>query len=204
MRMRDSKILGYDATGFYSYKSAAHLGDWKGDPGNNQIYTTIIPCDEDCPLTRSVSHTARNSTDTLRAESNWWDSVPPPSSWFTSLVDYTPWLTEQPLGKAVPHWVNEPTAVPAEFALGQNYPNPFNPSTVIEFTLPAASKVQVTVYNILGQVVTTLADHEFPAGRYQLTWDGTNERGRPVSSGIYFYRVVSDEGVESKKMALLK
>ena len=127
-----------------------------------------------------------------------------PSSWFTSLVDYTPWLTTPPLGKLVPQVDVQPTAIPADFALGQNYPNPFNPSTVIEFSLPTPSRAEVKVFNILGQVVKELADRDFPAGHHQLIWDGTDAKGRAVPSGIYFYRVLNGNRAESKKMVLLK
>ncbi|MBI5868078.1 MAG: T9SS type A sorting domain-containing protein, partial [candidate division Zixibacteria bacterium] len=201
LKMRHSVIRDYGRTGYSSYKSNSDLGVFKGEYGNNRI-STGAQCDE-C-VVRCVVHTAKTSSDTLKAEMNYWDSVPPPSWWFGGRVDYTPWLTSPPLGKVSSQLAAEPTVVPANFVVGQNYPNPFNPSTVIEFVLPKASRIRVTVYNVLGQVVKALADRVYPMGRHQLAWDGTDNVGRPAASGIYFYRVVTDESAESKKMVLLR
>jgi len=89
--------------------------------------------------------------------------------------------------------------LPTVFSLAQNYPNPFNPATEINFGLPVPSNVQLTVYNVLGQTVTTLVDGELPAGNHTITWDASS-----VSSGVYFYRLTTNQFVETKKMMLLK
>ena len=94
--------------------------------------------------------------------------------------------------------------IPGEFALKQNYPNPFNPTTQIQFDVPVASKVQLTVYNVLGQKVTTLVNEFKQAGAHTVTWNSTNSDGQSVSSGVYFYRVVADNFVKTRKMMLLK
>jgi len=94
--------------------------------------------------------------------------------------------------------------IPDGFALSQNYPNPFNPSTVINFNLPRLSKVEIEVYNILGQTVRNLVNEEKPAGLYSVTWDGRDNSGKTVSSGIYFYKIKTDDFSSSKKMILLK
>ncbi|RME21535.1 MAG: T9SS C-terminal target domain-containing protein [Candidatus Zixiibacteriota bacterium] len=94
--------------------------------------------------------------------------------------------------------------VPLSYTLGQNYPNPFNPTTRIRFTLPHATSVQLQVFNILGQRVTSLVDDVLPAGEHVVTWDGTNRAGKRVASGIYFYRLVTGDFVQTKKMLLLK
>jgi hypothetical protein len=95
---------------------------------------------------------------------------------------------------------------PEEYALGDNYPNPFNPETTIKYQLPDAGQVRLEVYNMLGQVVRTLVDNQFQnAGRYTLQWDATNDSGQPLSSGVYFYRIVAGSDFQShKKMLLLK
>ena len=90
-------------------------------------------------------------------------------------------------------------SLPTEFTLEQNYPNPFNPATRIDFYLPEASHVQVTVHNVLGQHVATLADGHFEDGTHGVTWDATGS-----SSGLYFYRVETVYGVVTGKMMLLK
>jgi hypothetical protein len=94
---------------------------------------------------------------------------------------------------------------PEAFALANNYPNPFNPATTIKYALPEASSVTLEIYNVVGQVVRTLvADHQ-NAGRYVVQWDATNESGRNLSSGIYFYRLqAGGDFLEVKKMLLLK
>jgi hypothetical protein len=95
---------------------------------------------------------------------------------------------------------------PEAYALRENYPNPFNPETTIKYQLPEAGQVRLEVYNMLGQVVKTLVDNQFQnAGRYTLQWDATNNSGQPLSSGVYFYRVVAGGEFQShKKMLLLK
>jgi hypothetical protein len=93
--------------------------------------------------------------------------------------------------------------VPEGYALG-NYPNPFNPTTNIAFRIPEAQQVQLVIYNQLGQVVTTLIDQPMNAGEYQVVWNGLNQKGRPVSSGLYFYRMVAGSEQLVRKMTYLK
>jgi hypothetical protein len=99
---------------------------------------------------------------------------------------------------------NNRVTVPLDWSLSQNYPNPFNPSTTIRFSLPSSGYVTLDVYNILGQKVRTLVDENLTAGYKQIFWDGTNQQGQPVSSGIYFYRLKTDSFSETKKMVLMK
>jgi hypothetical protein len=89
--------------------------------------------------------------------------------------------------------------LPEVFRLRQNYPNPFNPSTVLSFDLPAPSHVNLTVFNVLGQRVTTLVDEPLTAGTHDVMWDASGN-----SSGVYFYRISTDKNTETKKMLLLK
>lgn len=91
---------------------------------------------------------------------------------------------------------------PGDFALNQNYPNPFNPKTTILFDLPLNSYVTLTIYNIVGQKVKTLFDGEKTAGSYTIKWDGKDDKGSNVSSGIYFYRIEAGKCVQVKKMVL--
>jgi hypothetical protein len=95
-------------------------------------------------------------------------------------------------------------AIPTSFALSQNYPNPFNFGTVIEYSIPRSSQVTITIYNILGQRVKTVLDQKETAGDKRVQWNGKNEKGEEVSSGIYFYRIETEEFAQSKKMLLLK
>ncbi len=89
--------------------------------------------------------------------------------------------------------------LPGEFSLAQNYPNPFNPMTTIEFSLPHAGQIELVVFNILGQEVQTLVDRRLSAGVHRIEFDAGDK-----PSGIYFYRLVHAEGVETRKMTLIK
>jgi len=93
---------------------------------------------------------------------------------------------------------------PTAYALSENYPNPFNPTTSIEFAIPTAGSVELVIYNINGQKVRTLVNETKDAGLYKVIWDGKNELGETVSSGIYLYRLVSGNFTKMQKMTLLK
>ncbi|MDD4050472.1 MAG: S8 family serine peptidase [candidate division Zixibacteria bacterium] len=94
--------------------------------------------------------------------------------------------------------------LPLTFSLDQNHPNPFNPATTISFSLPKAAHTRLDVYDILGRTVRTLHDGPLAAGAYALVWDGKDADGHAVASGIYFYRLRSDDHSQSRKMILLK
>jgi hypothetical protein len=94
--------------------------------------------------------------------------------------------------------------LPTVYALGQNYPNPFNPSTTINFALPEAGTVVLSVYTISGERVTTLVQGSFPAGTFHVTWTGTDNNGAQVASGMYLYRIQSGTFTSVKKMVMLK
>jgi len=93
---------------------------------------------------------------------------------------------------------------PAEFALGQNFPNPFNPETTIKYSLADDAQVQLRIYNLLGQVVRTLVQERQVAGRYAMRWDGRDDRGLTVSSGVYFYQITAGKFKDVRKLMLLK
>ena len=90
------------------------------------------------------------------------------------------------------------------FALLQSRPNPFNPETLIEYHLPEEGLVSLKVYNLLGQEIRMLEQGRKAAGAYHVHWDGRDEQGHPVSSGIYFYRMKVEDFVETKKMLMLR
>ena len=99
--------------------------------------------------------------------------------------------------------VNGPN-LPQQYSLGQNVPNPFNPSTSIEFAIPRSGDVKIEVFNILGQKVRTLVDEYLKVGYKRVDWDGTDQSGNSVASGVYLYRMSSKDFSDSKKMLLLK
>ena len=94
--------------------------------------------------------------------------------------------------------------VPTVYSLSQNYPNPFNPSTKIKFSLPQAENVLIKIYDITGREVYTLVDQKLQPGIYNTTWTSINNDGKSVASGVYFYRIVAGDFVESKKMILVR
>ncbi len=96
------------------------------------------------------------------------------------------------------------TIAPTTFELGAAYPNPFNPVANINYALPNASDVRITVFNTLGQEVTTLVDANMTAGNYTATWNGTNSMGKVMPSGLYFYSMEADGFSATNKMLLLK
>jgi len=90
--------------------------------------------------------------------------------------------------------------IPERFELFQNYPNPFNPQTTIAYQLTSPTKVKLNIYNMLGEKITSLISDKQPAGYYKIVWDATG-----YASGVYFYRLETDEGfVKSKRLILLK
>jgi flagellar hook assembly protein FlgD len=98
----------------------------------------------------------------------------------------------------------EVAAIPATFALDQNYPNPFNPSTTVRYQIPNDANVALDIYNLQGQKIRTLVSKEQKAGYYSVVWDGRNEAGQTVSSGLYLYRVQAGSFVATHKMLMIK
>ncbi|MGH8014593.1 MAG: FlgD immunoglobulin-like domain containing protein [Candidatus Zixiibacteriota bacterium] len=88
--------------------------------------------------------------------------------------------------------------------LYENFPDPFNAKTNIQFELPFSANIELSIYNLLGQRVKTLANGSRPGGRYLVSWDGRDEQGNVASSGIYFYRLLVEDETFSRKMLLLK
>jgi Tol biopolymer transport system component len=96
------------------------------------------------------------------------------------------------------------STVPRIFALEQNFPNPFNSGTAIRFALPADGEVELVLYNLMGQKVATLVEGLRAAGIYAIHWDGVNERGRALASGVYLYRLRAGAQVETRKLVVLR
>ena len=100
------------------------------------------------------------------------------------------------------------TQLPKEFTLLQNYPNPFNPQTEIEYELPEAANVRLTVYNLLGQELSTIVDNQQEAGFHKATWFGRNNNGQSLASGVYIYKLTANSPTRSfeqvRKMVLLR
>ncbi|MCW8849360.1 MAG: T9SS type A sorting domain-containing protein, partial [Melioribacteraceae bacterium] len=95
--------------------------------------------------------------------------------------------------------IEDNSGIPTEYGLGQNFPNPFNPSTIISYQLPKSSYVNISIYDILGNLVTKLVDREMQAGYHTVSWNASN-----LSNGVYFYTIRSGSFIATKKLLLLK
>ena len=94
--------------------------------------------------------------------------------------------------------------VPEEYGLDQNYPNPFNPTTTIEFSLPKNGYVEIMIVDMLGRKVRTLVADSKNASYHQVLWDGLDDNGNSVASGIYIYTLTTRGYTESRKLLLLR
>ncbi len=138
---------------------------------------------------------------TVMAERNWHGTSPPSRSKFYGNIDYVPYLTSDPgsFPRVVPGEVRQP-----RLTLDQNHPNPFNPVTNISFNVPKPGHVTLGVYNVAGRLVRSLVDERRESGGYDVVWDGCDDRGRAVASGVYFARLKNSSEVEIMKLVLLK
>ena len=94
---------------------------------------------------------------------------------------------------------------PDDYKLSQNYPNPFNPTTTIEYTLPIASQLSISIFNVMGQeVATVLPLQDKPAGTYRVNWNGLDRSGNQVASGTYFYTMRFGNFTKTKQMTFMK
>jgi len=123
------------------------------------------------------------------------ESPPDPDG---SIVDIGRFYFEPPPG------TEDNTIVQTENYLKQNYPNPFNPTTTINYQLPENGKVELTIYNLKGQKVKILVNETLESGNHTVIWNGTDDNNKQVSSGIYFYKMKTDNHEETKKMILMK
>jgi len=121
-----------------------------------------------------------------------------------ALMNLTP--EEEALFRLALYGDSGPARLPKVFSLAQNAPNPFNPATTISYGVSEGNSVHVTlkVYNIRGTLVRTLVDEVREPGTYSVFWDGKDEKGRQVASGVFFYRMQAGDFVQTRKMVLLK
>ena len=137
---------------------------------------------------QSVTDSMYAGTDTAKAN---------PKRTFVRVLEYT--------GKSTTLDVRDVVLItPDDYKLSQNYPNPFNPVTTIRFGVPQAADVSIVIYNSTGQKVRTLTADKYPAGFHQLQWDGRNDSGEAVASGLYLYMLRTNGFQQVQKMLLLK
>ncbi|MDZ7764852.1 MAG: T9SS type A sorting domain-containing protein [Melioribacteraceae bacterium] len=159
---------------------------------------------------------AQRTTSGIFQDTGWWydyfsgDSIEVTDVNMTLTLDagefriYTTEKLPTPEGDILSDVQDIEDTLPTKYSLSQNYPNPFNPSTTIKFTIPQSGFVSLKVYNILGQEVKTLLSKEINTGAYSVDWNGTNNYGDQLSSGVYFYRIEAGDFIESKKMLFIK
>jgi hypothetical protein len=139
-----------------------------------------------------------------------WDEWYAPGIGPVKRILYGIGIIEYPLVSADVHGTqvsaekNSPNGMPGNYALYQNYPNPFNPSTTISYELPLSSHVTLEIYNLMGQKVRTLMAQKQQAGSYQIPWDGKDETGTALPSGVYFYQLQSASSLLTGKAVLMR
>lgn len=150
-----------------------------------------------------------NDSLNINAENNWWGTTDESMIQLMiddgndqpglGIVDYEPYLTEPTDVES-----DKTPSIMRSFCLYQNYPNPFNSSTTISYDLSRDSPIILGIYNVLGKRVRMLECGFKQKGSYKLSWDGRDDTGREVSSGVYLYRLITPSHAESKQLLLLK
>jgi hypothetical protein len=201
--LENNKITGHGtgvkADGYADPDIGHQYPSAQESPGYNSIHTN----------TYNVANLMQGGgAPTVSAENNYWKGRPPDcfprTGKIVGSVDYVPSLCSDP-NPVSPFLVETTEALPAIYALGHNYPNPFNPVTALRFEVPPpGGTVSLVVYNVLGQRVKTLLKERQPPGYHIVVWDGTNDRGGNVATGVYFLRMEAPGFVKVRKMLLIK
>jgi parallel beta-helix repeat protein len=190
-------LYSYNGTGIYrlNYFDNDSVNVWVRPIG---IYGRL-PVVSDYNTFQQAKVLVKNySYSTLNATRNYW---PDQQGSILGPVDTSYSLAFDPCSQSKIAGLDQ---IPAVYALHQNYPNPFNPTTVMEYDLPRDSQVKITIYNILGQKVKVLVDEYQAAGYRAVQWDGCNDYGLEVSTGVYFYLMEAGKYRSAKKMLMLK
>ncbi len=201
-----------EPVGYRALRLAFHPGDAEG--GARPVFNIVV--NEDTPSL--VALFAGDGLDLARKE---WQAIEIPLERFFRLdgpiesirlfgnlrgAFYVSDVRLVAAGTSLPTAVlqQRPAAGSAAFFLAQNYPNPFNSTTAIGFALPRAGAIRLAIFNALGQRVAVLAEGTHSAGSYTLRWDGVNDGGRAIAAGLYFYRLQTPWGVQTRKLLLLQ
>ncbi len=108
------------------------------------------------------------------------------------------------INDSILNYIPKVKKLPVQFNLSQNYPNPFNATTIIEYDLPQASSVQLSIFDLNGQKIKSLINQEMNSGSHSAYWDGKNNFGNTVSSGLYIYTISTSNFNSTKKLLYLK
>ncbi len=158
-------------------------------------YYVVVEWLSDSPTAPGVG------SDTTQADgrSMWYDKSQGWTDW-----PYADWMIRTIYTIPTSVFEEENADVPKEYELAQNYPNPFNPETTIRFTMPKQDQASLIIYNVLGQTVRTYDLGLRDAGTHSVRWDGRSDHGESLGSGVYFYRLVLSDMVQTRKMLLMK
>ncbi len=153
----------------------------------------------------AATHVDSSSVEFYRAKFNY-DFVQAEGSHGIHNTKYAKGLLESAIANFTPSTSVEiiDNGIPTSFELRQNYPNPFNPSTNISFALPSAEFVRIQIFDVLGSLVTTLLNRDLTAGNYKIAWNGVDQNGASVTTGVYLYKLETGSFTETKKMLLMK
>jgi hypothetical protein len=167
------------------------------------------PCDDGNSFkTNSGYHVTNLTEDDIHAECNYWGRTTPLSSKFYGSVYYDPWLSDDPAMVYVagpPASQTLDTGLPKVYRLAGNIPNPFNPITTIRYDVPPpGGHVKMRIYNVQGQLVKVLVDDATPAGFHQVVWNGVDQRGTGVATGVYFVEMLAPRVRATHKILMLK
>ena len=165
--------------GFHVWRSNATDGEY------TRITNTLIPGHGDSPFAHDYTFIDRNVDEGV----NRWYKIEQIDKDGT-VTFYGPIDAKQ----------LSPSNIPKDLALLQNYPNPFNPTTEISYQLPEESTALIKIYNLLGEKLRTLVDQKQSAGTHTVTWNGRDDNGQRLGSGIYFYKLVTGKQVKIRKM----
>ena len=184
---------------------------WRAYPSGNQWLVNIWVDQVQAsggPFTMPINFGVVSAVDTV-VQTCWIDSDPDTISFISGtnqpialIFDYDNWVLDQ--HTEIPWAVQTETPVPMRYCLNPAYPNPFNSYTAIGFELPFTCRATLTVWNVLGQKVTTLQDGQIDAGTHRLIWNGRNDLGNEVSSGMYLITLSAPGFHQTEKVVLLR
>ncbi len=200
----DPEIPAYTGHTFEPHQEPCQTchADFNLEEGNfdyRGTQTEIMGLLEDLGVLLDAASPEDSTSDSFyRAKFNY-DFVSSEGSYGIHNTKYARGLLESAIANFTPTAIDEDLTMPSVFSLEQNYPNPFNPSTVIKFNLPQAANVTLIIYDAIGNEIATLVNETKNAGVYEVEWDASG-----YSSGIYLYKLNSDQFVEVKKMLLIK
>jgi len=181
--------------GEYTYYITAVYSDGESDPSNSEVVDIVLAPPEN--LTYNI-----NGSNVVILQ---WDT--PAGDEHRNVTGFRVYRDDVLLAEPVVEieiTSTENNMLPLETSLGVNHPNPFNPNTTISFQLSSDSKVELSIFNIKGEKVKQLVSDQLSAGQHSVTWDGEDENGKSVASGIYFYKMKTPNYRDLKKMIMLK